>query len=189
MNISPEEAQSALDTIEQAKIQAHAMINFQAYFWLIWGAVWTIGFLALQFEPQLWAWIMGAMLIAGMAGSGITGAWRGSSMRSTPGSQEAFLGSRSYIFNMVLYGFAVLWLIIFLPTPSQIGLLWITVFTLSAITTGIWFKARISIELGVGMTLMSVLGYYALPHSFWLWAAVFAGLPLMGMGVYYLRRK
>jgi hypothetical protein len=39
------------------------------------------------------------------------------------------------------------------------------------------------------MTLMSVLGYYALPRSFWLWAAVFAGLPLMGMGVYYLRRK
>lgn len=191
MNITPEEAQSALRIIQQAKTQAHAMLNIYAYYWLLWGAVWTVGFLVIQFETQLFAWIMGAMLLAGMAGSGFIGARQGSSMRSTPGSQGPFpvLGLRFALVSGVLYGFAILWLILFLPTPSQTGMLWITVFTLDAIIAGIWCKAPISIGLGIGMTLMSVLGYYVFPHFFWLWAAVFAGLPLIGMGAYYLRQK
>lgn len=189
MNITPEEAQSALDAIKQAKTQAHAIINFQAYFWLIWGAVWAIGFLVLQFESQLFVWIMSAMLIIGMTGSGIVGAWRGSSIRSTPGSQEAFLGTRYAFFASLLYVFALLWLIIFSLTPLQIGMLWITAFAFSVIISGIWFKAPGFIGLGIGMTLISVLGYYAFPHYFWLGAAVFAGLPLIGVSVYYLRQK
>ena len=189
MNITPEEAQSALDAIKQAKTQACTMVYMWAYYWLLWGTVWTIGFLLTQFEPQLLVWIWSTMVIIGMAGSAIIGIRQGSSMRSTPGSQNAFLGERYGIFNGVLYGFVILWWIIFLPTPSQVGMLWITAFTFSAIIAGVWFKIPVCIELGVGMTLMSVLGYYVFPHYFWLWAAVFAGLPLIGMGVYYLRQK
>src|SRR5579875_654804 len=117
MNITPEEAQSALDTIKQAKTQACTMVYIWAYYWLLWGAVWTIGFLLTQFEPQLLVWIWSAMIVIGMAGSTIIGIRQGSSMRSTPGSQNAFLGERYGIFNGVLYGFAILWLIIFPLTP------------------------------------------------------------------------
>ncbi|HEY7419246.1 MAG TPA: hypothetical protein VH593_28950 [Ktedonobacteraceae bacterium] len=189
MNITPDEAQSALDTIKQAKTQAHAMVNVYAYYWLLWGAVWTTGFLLTQFEPKLLNWIWSMVLIIGIAGSTIIGIRQGGSMRSAPGSQAAFLGARYGIFNGVLYCFVILWWIIFSPTPSQIGMLWITAWSFSAIIAGVWFNIPLSIGIGVGVTLMSVIGYYALPHYFWLWAAVFAGLPLIGMGAYYLRQK
>lgn len=189
MNITPEDAQSALDTIKQAKTQACAMLNIWAYYWLLWGTVWTIGFLVTQFEQQLLVWIWSLMIVIGMVGSTIIGIRQGGSMRSTPGSQNAFLGSRYGIFNGVLYGFAILWLIIFPLTPPQIALLWITVVMFSMIIAAVWFQIPVCLSTGIGITFMSVVGYYTVPHYFWLYIAVMAGLPLIIIGAYYLRRK
>ncbi len=93
------------------------------------------------------------------------------------------------IFNGVLYGFAILWLIIFTLTPHQIAMLWVTVVMFSTIIAGAWMRIPLSIGLGAGVTVMSVLGYYLLPSYFYLWEAVFAGLPLVAISVYYLWRR
>jgi ABC-type amino acid transport system permease subunit len=71
----------------------------------------------------------------------------------------------------------------------QIGILWITVVMFGSIIAGSWIHEPLSIIVGVGITLMSVLGYYLLPQYFWIWVAVFAGLPLIGISIYYLRQK
>ncbi len=52
MNITPEEAQMALNDIQHATKRARSVFNIWAYHMLIWGCVWTIGFLVSQFRPQ-----------------------------------------------------------------------------------------------------------------------------------------
>lgn len=189
MDVTPEEAQASLDDIRNLTTKARTVHHFWAYYMLLWGIVWTLGFLATQLEPQLLNWIWGAMILTGMVGSAILGATQGGQTRPVPGSQMAFLSSRFGMFNGVLYAFAILWLIIFPLTPVQVAMLWITVTMFSSIIAGIWLRVPVSIWLGVGVTVMSLLGYYLLPHYFWLWAAIFAGLPLIGVSIYGLRQK
>ena len=189
MNITPEEAQAALHDIQQARATACSILRFFAYDMLLWGGVWTVGFLASQFQPQLIIWIWVVMVTIGVVGSAIIGSVQGRRVRATPGSHSAFVGSRLGIFYGTLYGFAILWLTIFPLTSLQIGMLWITVVMFSFIISGVWLRQSTSIGLGVGITLMSVLGYYLVPHYFWLWSAVFAGLPLFGTGMYLLRKR
>lgn len=189
MNITPEEAQTALNDIEDASTKARNVVNTWAYYMLLWGVIWTIGFLATQFKPQSVTWIWITMVIIGMAGSAILGITQSGRMRPAPGSHVAFISSRLGIFYGVLYAFAILWLFIFPLTPLQIGILWITVVMFGSIISGSWINEPLSIIVGVGITLISVLGYYLLPQYFWVWAAVFAGLPLIGLSIYYLRKQ
>jgi hypothetical protein len=189
MNITPEEAQAALNDIQDASTKARNVVNTWAYYMLLWGAIWTIGFLATQFQPH---WVTGiwiVMVVIGMAGSAILGITQSGRMRPTPGSHVAFISSRLGIFYGVLYCFAILWLIIFPLTPMQIGILWITVVMFGSIIASSWIHEPLSIIVGVGITIISVVGYYLLPQYFWVWSAVFAGLPLIGVSIYYLRKQ
>jgi hypothetical protein len=82
-----------------------------------------------------------------------------------------------------------LWQVTFPLTAMQAALLWITVIMLAAITTGIWLKDAVLIGGGVGVTVLAVLGYWLLPQVYWLWVAVFAGLPLIGLSLYLWNRR
>ena len=68
-------------------------------------------------------------------------------------------------------------------------MLWITVVMFGSIIAGVWLHEPISIWLGVGVTIASVIGYYLVPSYFWLWSAIFAGLPLIAVSMYYLRKR
>lgn len=189
MQITPEEAQAALDDIRYATRQAQDVVRSWAYYMLLWGGVWTVGFLVTQWKPQFVQGIWGVMIVVGMVGSGILGGTQSGRVRPAPGSRVAFVTSRLGIFYGVLYVFAILWLIVFSLTPPQIGMLWITVVMFGSIIAGAWLQESLPIWLGVGVTIMSVVGYYLLPSYFWLWSAFFAGLPLIGVGLYGLRKR
>jgi hypothetical protein len=189
MNITPEEAQVALNDIQHATRTARSVFNIWSYHMLVWGIVWTVGFLISQFLPQWINWIWIVLVIIGVACSGILGTMQGRRVRMTPGSQAAFISSRLGMFYGVLYAFIILWLIIFPLSAAQVSMLWITALMFGYIVAGLWLRQTISIVLGVGVTVMSVIGYYLLPHYFWLWSAIFAGLPLICLSIYYLRRK
>jgi hypothetical protein len=189
MNISPEEAQIALEDIRSATTTARSVLNNYAYFLVVWGVVWTLGFLACQFFAQWISWILIVMLVLGMIGSSLVGITQGGRVRMVPGSRMAFVNTRLGMFYGVLYSFSVLWLFLFPRTLLQVGMLWITLVMFGAIVEGIWLQQPVSIGLGIGVTVLSVIGYYLLPHYFWLWVAVFAGLPLIAMGISALRKK
>ncbi|MBA2396197.1 MAG: hypothetical protein H0V70_26015 [Ktedonobacteraceae bacterium] len=189
MNITPEEAQAALNDIQHATRTAQNAFNIWAYHMLIWGSVWVICFLISQFQPQWIPVTWTVMVLCGIVGSAVVGMVQGRRTRTAPGSRAAFIGSRLGIFYGVLYCFIILWLIIFPLTPPQVALLWITVVMFGYINAGLWLQQPTAIVLGVAVTCMSVIGYYLLPNYFWLWSAVFAGLPLVCLGTYLLRRK
>jgi hypothetical protein len=72
---------------------------------------------------------------------------------------------------------------------ALLAMLWITVVMLATITTGILLQQRLFIIVGVAITVMASIGYWAVPQYFWLWVAVFAGAPLIGVSLYLLRRR
>ena len=189
MNITPEEAQAALENIQQTTTKTRSIFNMWSYYLLVWGVVWTTGFLATQFERQLSALIWIVMVTIGIVGSIMLGLSQARRMRLAPGSQAAILGTRLGIFWGVLYGFAALWMSLFSLNSPQIAILWITVVMFGTIINGVWLQQRLMIGFGMGVTLMSVLGYYLLPQYFYAWAAVFAGLPLAVLGIYLLRQR
>ena len=189
MNITPDEARIALNEIEQGTTKAKPIYNNWAYHLLVWGLVWTIGFSLTQLQPQFINWIWGTVLVLGIVGSAVLGILQGRWTRLVPGSQSAFVNSRIGIFYGVLYSFAVLFLVVFPFTKLEVGLFWIMIVAFGSIIAGVWLKEFVSVWLGVGITVMAVLGYFLLPHYFWMWSAVFAGLPLVVISMYYLLRK
>ncbi|MGI9057108.1 MAG: hypothetical protein ACR2H5_00835 [Ktedonobacteraceae bacterium] len=188
MNITPAEAQSTLDDIQHTQTLTRKVRTSWAWCLVVCGAYWTVGFLLTQFQPQPIYPTWSEFIVIGMASSAIYGRRQEKHVRLTPGSRATFINSRLGISFVVLYGFFMLWQILFPLTPLQIAMFWITVVMFGYIIVGVWLQQPLSMGFGAGVTLMSVLGYFLLPHYFWLWVAVFAGLPLVGMGIYYLRR-
>jgi len=190
MNVTPEEAQEALAAIQQTTVKMRRGLAYYAYQQILWGLLWFVGFLVSQFVQHAmlnWVWI--AIPILGVIGSALMGVSQGRRMRVTPDSRLAFISSRVGIFFGSLYGFGVVWFVIFQPLNAlQIALFWITLVMFSYIVAGAWLRISLLIGIGVGVTVMSLLGYYLLPGYFYLWSAVFAGGTLFGSGIYILLR-
>lgn len=188
MNVTPEEAQEALAAIQQTTVKTRRGLAQYAYQQVVWGLLWFVGFLVSQFvQPAMLNWIWIAVPIVGAIGSGIVGISQGRRMRVTPDSRLAFISSRVGIFFPILYVFGVMWFVIFQPLNAlQIALFWITLVMFSYVVAGAWLRTPLLIGIGVGVTVMSLLGYYLLPGYFYLWSALFAGGTLLGSGIYIL---
>jgi hypothetical protein len=190
MNVTPEEAQEALAAIQQTTVKTRRGLAQYAYQQIVWGLLWLVGFLVSQFvQPAMLNWIWIAVPIVGAIGSAIVGISQGRRMRVTPDSRLAFISSRVGIFFPILYVFGVMWFVIFQPLNAlQIALFWITLVMFSYVVAGAWLRTPLLIGIGVGVTVMSLLGYYLLPGYFYLWSALFAGGTLLGSGIYILLR-
>lgn len=190
MNVTPEEAQEALAAIQQTTIKTRRGHAYYAYQQILWGLLWFVGFLISQFvQPAMLNWIWIVMPILGVIGSAIVGISQGKRMRITPDSRLAFISSRVGIFFGILYGFGIIWFVVFQPLNTlQIALFWITLVMFGYIVAGAWLRTPLLIGIGVGVTVMSLLGYYLLPGYFYLWSALFAGGTLLGSGIYILLR-
>jgi len=190
MNVTPEGAQEALAAIQQTTVKTRRGLAQYAYQQIVWGLLWFVGFLVSQFvQPSILNWVWIAVPIVGAIGSAIVGISQGRRMRVTPDSRLAFISSRVGIFFPILYVFGVMWFVIFQPLNSlQIALFWITLVMFSYVVAGAWLRMSLLIGIGVGVTVMSLLGYYLLPGYFYLWSALFAGGTLLGSGIYILLR-
>lgn len=189
MNLSPNEAQAALNDIREATERTRPLLTAWLYCVLVCGVVWTIAFGVSQWLPLTPFWSVGENMLVGVVCAFLFARWRTTVVRYTPGSRSAFLYNRLPIFYGALYAFFLLWQIMFDLPQTQQAMLWITVVMLAAITTGLLLRQPLFIIAGVAITAMSAIGYWALPAYFWLWIAVFAGLPLIGVSLYLLRKR
>jgi hypothetical protein len=194
MDISPEEAQEALQVIKLTTTRIRRMQAVGAYYQVIWGLVWFFGFLACQFVPAaMVGWVLLATLLLGMVGSMVIGLYQGrrgsERIRATPGSGMASTGARVGVFFAALTLYSLVWLLIAQPLHAQqVALFWITFVMFGYVVTGAWLRIGLFIGIGIVVSLLSLPGYYVLPHLFWLWIAISSGGVLVGTGVYILRR-
>lgn len=189
MNLSRDEAQAALDDIQQATARTYPLLRAWLYSVLAIGIVWTIAFGVSQWMGPSPLWSAGETILVGVVCSALFAQWLTPVVRFTPGSRSAFLHTRLPIFYAVLYAFFILWQFMLDLPQALLAMLWITVVMLATITTGILLQQRMFIIVGVAITVMASIGYWAIPQYFWLWIAVFAGAPLIGVSLYLLRRR
>src|SRR5258708_23739157 len=106
MNVTPEEAQEALDAIQQTTVKTRRGLAYYAYQQILWGLLWLVGFLVSQFvQPSILNWVWITVPIVGAIGSAIVGISQGRRMRVTPDSRLAFISPRVGIIFPILYLF------------------------------------------------------------------------------------
>jgi hypothetical protein len=180
MNISPEEAQEALDVIQQAKLKTRKGYGYAGYYLMIWGAVWFIGFLAsqyLQSHPAVIGWTWAGLILAGMTSCTVMGIYQGKYIRSQ-------IGPRIGFFYMTLFAFTVLWYILMAPQNTRQGaMFFVTIIMFAGVVIGIFSRALSTILGSVSLTLLAVIGYYLLSANFYLWEAIFGGLAMVAIGL------
>src|SRR5215469_13486704 len=109
MQVSRDEAQAALDAIEQAERMPRFLLRSWVVSIFVCGVIWTASFAASQFLPATPLWSLSETFLVGIAFSVYWGRRYLSAIRVDPGSRLAFLHGRLAVFYGILYLFFLLW--------------------------------------------------------------------------------
>ena len=188
MNISPNEAEEALDAIREVMRKTRRVISSSgAYkFLILWGIIWMIGFLNSQFLPEntaSYVW-MGLDILGGIL-SAVIGLSLNRGVRTNLPSTS---GKRIALF----------WLLMFLYCVAAISVAWpvdgkqLAMFIIFFVTIG-WIAMGLLLSFasawwGLGLVALSLIGYFLLPAFFYLWMAILGGGGMIGLGVYVRNR-
>jgi len=184
MNLSRNEAQEALSSIQQVTIQTRRAIasGSTPYHMILWGAVWFLGFLLTHFLPgeyQAWIWI--ALTTPAMFLSAFLGIRTGRRIRTPGGTSIALMW-------LAIFGYSSLNIWLAQPTRlEQVSVLLVIFMMFGYVIMGIWVERAASI-VGLIVTALALIGYFLLPTLFNLWMAFLGGGILFLSGIYILRK-
>ncbi|MFC1765124.1 hypothetical protein ACFL6U_24010 [Planctomycetota bacterium] len=187
MNVSHEDAQNALDLVQETQKRLRRAISEGqlSSLLLLWGLIWIIGSIALHFlgGPR------GGTVFAILDVIGFVATFLIS--RQAP-HQKAIRGPQDQILfwhiwglwiALILYGVA--WLFLLKPITSlQLGVFLSTLAMFGYVVMGLWFASYFMVWLGLGVTVLTLFGYYLLPDYCYLWTAVTGGGTVCGTGLY-----
>jgi hypothetical protein len=182
MSIESHEAAAALQEIDTIvrRVRQSRVYNFASLMMIMWGALVVAGNLATWLSPRTagYAWI--AVYIAGIAGSVAISAF-----------QRARSGIRTFDTRMftafllfTAFGLFCCWLGHF--TPRQLGTFWPIYFMLFYTIAGLWFGWAF-VAIGLGITALTLIGYFSAGPWFEVWMAVVNGGGLILGGVWMRR--
>lgn len=185
MNISPTEAEEALDAIQTMVRKTRRSISISgAYtFLIVWGFVWLFGFLASHFlhgKTAGYIW-MGLDILGGVL-SAVIGARMNRSVRNPSLTAS---GKRIGWF----------WLLLFFYCAAAIGVAWpvdgmkiamiIILFVMVGwMAMGLLLSFASMIKWGLAITALALIGYFLLPDIFYLWMAILGGGGMIALGIY-----
>jgi hypothetical protein len=202
MNITQQDARNSLAQIEDTLTRTRNAIGQGASGGILiaWGVIWALGFSADQFAPKLAQSFWPFLIVGGALASWICGA------RSRPRIQSS-VGARIGFFWLALFAYAVLWFFLLhsesrpgqpglhfdaligqddAAVQQQLGAFFATVPMFAYVVGGLWL-GRFFIWLGVGVTVLTVAGYFFMPAWFNLWMAATGGGSLIVAGAYIRR--
>jgi hypothetical protein len=188
MNISPSEAEEALTAIQAIMQKTRRAISSSgAYnFLILWGAIWLIGFLNSQFLPNKTAsyvW-MGLDILGGIL-SAVIGIRLNRGVRTststTTGKRIAFFWFLIFIYCFLAVG--VTWPV----DGKQLAMFIILFVTIGWIAMGLLLSFA-SVWWGIGLLVLSLIGYFLLPGIFYLWMAILGGGGMIALGIYVRNR-
>jgi cation transport ATPase len=183
-NIDAKEAASALSDIEQIvhRVRQSTIYNLASLMLIWWGALILVGNIATYLWPRNGGYIWIAVNVVGLAGTFAIGAYN--SRRRN---------ARGFDFRMVaaivlFFAFGILWSIMLGHfTPRQLGVFWPTYFMMIYTIVGLWVGAAFA-AIGLGITALTLIGYFFVGAWFDLWMAVVNGGGLM-LGGLWMRRS
>lgn len=185
MNISPTEAEEALDAIQAMVFKTRRAISSSGVyaFLIVWGFIWLFGFLASHFlhsDTAGYVWMV--LNISGGVLSAVIGARMNRRVRSPSAA-----ASGKYI--------AWFWLLLFFYCAVGIGVVWpvdgkeiamlIILFVMIGwMAMGLLLSFASIIKWGLAITALALIGYFLLPDIFYLWMAILGGGGMIAQGLY-----
>jgi hypothetical protein len=184
MTIDPTDAASALTDIERIvrRVRQSRIYNFSSLMLIMWGALVFAGYLTSYIWPRMggYSWI--AIYLAGIAGSFVISRY-----------DHAREGVRTFDLRMlaafVLFvAFGIFCTIVLGHfTPRQLGTFWPIYFMLVYTIVGLW-AGYAFVAIGLGITALTLIGYFFAGNWFDLWMAFVDGGGLM-LGGLWMRRS
>jgi hypothetical protein len=177
MSISRREAEASLAEIEQtSRLSRKLSSQVGPPLLILWGIIWMAGFSVQQFEPRFsnLAWgildLGGGLLTWGIA--------RRKSVVKSPHH------TRTFAALLILFAYAFLWAWLLAPfNRSHLGAYIVAVVMCAYVMGGLWL-GRFFIYLGLGVTLVVIIGALWIQHFESLWLALAGGGALVATGAY-----
>jgi hypothetical protein len=182
--IDAKEAASALDDVEQIvrRVRQSRIYNLASLMLIMWGALVFTGHIVSYFLPRSALLIWLAVTLLGSAGSFAISA----STRARNGVRT--LDARFFAAFLLFLGFGYLWTLgLGHFTPRQLDTFWPIYFMLVYTIVGLWFGAAF-VVIGLGITVLTLIGYFFVGDWFHLWMAVVNGGGLI-LGGLWMRRS
>jgi hypothetical protein len=183
-SIDPKEAASALSDINEIahRVRQSTIYNFASLTLIMWGVLVLSGNIASYFWPRDGGYIWLALNAVGLAGSFAIGIFE--SRRTSVHSFDLRMVAAFLLF----FAFGILWSIgLGHFTPRQLGVFWPTYFMMVYTVVGLWVGAAF-VAIGLGITALTLIGYFFVGGWFDLWMAAVNGGGLM-LGGLWMRRS
>jgi hypothetical protein len=184
MPVSPTEAQDALRDISataQASATSYSYRMASPHF-ILWGVIWVVAWSVSYFDPtQKWLWpILDAV---GIAGSFYLG--RRAARHANAGAQRGRWGVK-YGGSLVAIAAFVAAVYAVMPprNPLQFSAFFPLLVALFYCLAGLWANATRLVLIGIGIALLTLIGFFWLPQIFLLWMAIVGGGALIFAGLW-----
>jgi len=189
MTISNEEAQEALDLIEEVQVRWRKAVasGYASGLLMLWGGIWIVGYTSLYVSHRIGGHVFAALDVLGIIATVfIVRRWPHNTVIRSPEFKAITRQCVGLWFFLIVY--ALIWALLVRPAN---GLAWgvslSTVCMFGFVMIGLWRRSPFMIGLGLIVTAMSLVGFYWLPGYFYLWMAATGGGALLGAG-WYIRR-
>jgi hypothetical protein len=182
-SIESKEAAAALNEIEQMvrRVRQSRIYTLGSVIMMFWGVLVFAGNIATYLVPRQGSYIWIAANLVGAAGTfAIT-----ASRRSGPGVRSVDL--RMLVVYLLFFGFGYLCTSVLGHfTPRQLGTFWPVYFMLFYSIGGLWFGYAF-VVIGVGISALTLIGYFYIGETFPLWMAFVNGGGLIFGGLWMRR--
>jgi hypothetical protein len=183
-SIDPMEAASALSDVEDIvrRVRQSRIYNIASLILITWGALVFAGNIAAYLSPRTagYGWL--AVYVVGTAGSFAINRF------TYPRTGVRTFDMRMLLAFLLFIAFGIfssVWLGHF--TPRQMGTFWPIYFMLFYTIAGLWV-GQAFVAIGIGITVLTLIGYFCIGGAFDLWMAVVNGGGLI-LGGLWMRRS
>jgi hypothetical protein len=183
-SIDAKEAASALSDIASIahRVRQSTTYNLASLMLILWGVLVFAGNIAAFLWPRQVGYIWVAVNAVGFLGSCAIGAFesRRTKLRN--------FDLRAVAAFLLFFAFGILWSIgLGHFTPRQLGVFWATYFMMVYTIAGLWV-GHAFVAIGLGITTLTLIGYFFSGDAFDLWMAVVNGGGLV-LGGLWMRRN
>jgi hypothetical protein len=183
-SIDAKEAASALSDIDTIahRVRQSTIYNLASLMLVWWGVLVFVGNILTDFWPRKGGYIWIAINLVGLAGTFLLGAYNSRRMN------EHGFDFRMVAAVLLFFAFGILWSIgLGHFTPRQLGVFWPTYVMMVYTIVGLWIGAAF-VAIGLGITALTLIGYFFVGEWFDLWMAVANGGGLV-LGGLWMRRS
>ena len=183
-SIDPKEAASALSDINEIahRVRQSTIYDCASLMLIMWGVLVLSGNIASYLWPRDGGYIWLALNVVGLAGSLAIGIFE--SRRTSVHSFDLRMVAAFLLF----FAFGFLWSIgLGHFTPRQLGVFWPTYFMMVYTVVGLWVGLAF-VAIGLGITALTLIGYFFVGGWFDLWMAAVNGGGLI-LGGLWMRRS